>query len=110
PSGWTTYPSLAECQGTTPTCAEGQTKSAGDGCNTCSCSGGQWMCTLMACVADASVPKTCGGFAGFTCDSTEYCAYVEGQMCGAADASAVCKPRPDGCTTDVNPVCGCDGK
>jgi Kazal-type serine protease inhibitor domain len=79
---------------------------AADGCNVCSCSDGLLACTKKACTN----PKFCGGFAGFTCDPTEYCAYVEGQLCGAADASSTCMKRPDGCTTDVNPVCGCDGK
>ena len=80
--------------------------SAGDGCNTCSCSDGVLACTKKACPA----PKPCGGFAGFTCDASEYCAYVDGQLCGATDASATCLPRPGTCSTDVSPVCGCDGK
>ena len=45
-----------------------------------------------------------------TCAATEYCAYVEGQLCGGTDASATCQPRPDVCPTVVSPVCGCDGK
>lgn len=51
----------------------------------------------------------CGGFAGFTCEGDEYCAYEEGQDCGAGDASATCEPRPNGCTFEIDPVCGCDG-
>jgi hypothetical protein len=78
---------------------------AGDGCNECGCSDGVLSCTKKACPAHT----TCGGFAGFTCSATEYCAYVEGQLCGAADASATCLPRPGTCTADVSPVCGCDG-
>jgi len=31
-------------------------------------------------------------------------------MCGAADASAYCAPRPVACTTIYSPVCGCDWK
>lgn len=79
---------------------------AGDGCNVCSCSGGVLGCTKKAC----PTPKLCGGFAGFTCAATEYCAYLEGQFCGAADASAICMPRPDTCPDIVDPVCACDGK
>lgn len=51
----------------------------------------------------------CGGFLGNTCSEDEYCAYEPGQLCGAADASATCKPRPTVCTKELNPVCGCDG-
>ena len=79
---------------------------ADDGCNICSCTDGRLACTKKACPA----PKACGGFAGFTCAATEYCAYVEGQLCGAADASATCQRRPDACLTNVAPVCACDGK
>jgi hypothetical protein len=79
---------------------------AADGCNTCSCNDGSLACTKKAC----PVGQICGGLAGFTCGVSEYCAYTEGQHCGAADASAICKPRPDACDTIYSPVCGCNGK
>jgi hypothetical protein len=79
-----------------------------DGCNTCSCTqGGQVACTDKACMPAG---KACGGFAGNTCDKTEYCAYTSGLGCGITDASATCKPRPEVCTDIYAPVCGCDNK
>jgi hypothetical protein len=54
--------------------------------------------------------KGCGGFLGDTCSADEYCAYEPGQHCGAADASSTCKPRPQMCTKEYRPVCGCDNK
>jgi len=81
---------------------------AGDGCNICGCTDGMLACTKKACPPPP--PKACGGFAGFTCSATEYCAYVPGQACGAADASATCQPRPAACTANIDLVCGCDGK
>jgi len=62
--------------------------------------------------ADVETPlgKVCGARAGDTCGETEYCAYEAGQYCGAADASATCKPRPQMCTRDYRPVCACDNK
>jgi hypothetical protein len=77
-----------------------------DGCNMCGCQkDGTVACTLKAC---APAGKACGGFAGNTCDKTEYCAYTPGLACGAADATATCKPRPEVCTDIYAPVCGCD--
>jgi hypothetical protein len=54
--------------------------------------------------------KACGGFAGSTCAASEFCAYQVGQMCGAADASSTCQPRPTVCDKTYDPVCACDGK
>jgi hypothetical protein len=92
-------------------CSPGQTM--GDTCNTCTCNGGQWACTTRACpppIDAGPAPKFCGARAGNTCAGTEYCAYTEGALCGAADAEATCAPRPGACDTSYAPVCGCDGK
>jgi hypothetical protein len=59
---------------------------------------------------DAGAGKGCGGWLGNTCTDSEYCAYVPGQLCGAGDASAACKPRPQICSQIYAPVCGCDRK
>ncbi len=37
-----------------PACADGDSRPANDGCNTCSCESGHWACTEMACA-----PATC---------------------------------------------------
>ena len=74
-------------------------------CNTCDCIGGQWECTAIACPI-----KTCGGMIGNACSANEYCAYMPGQHCGAADASSTCQPRPSACVDIYMPVCGCDNK
>jgi hypothetical protein len=138
PAGWPQYYTMAECQGvggcmpgdtravddgcntcsctdagtwvcTTracTTCFPGETRRAADGCNTCTCDAfGSWACTETACTG----PVGCGGWLGDTCTDDEYCAYVAGQLCGAADASAYCQPRPTTCATVDDPVCGCDG-
>lgn len=53
----------------------------------------------------------CGGLQGLTCDKGEYCAYELGAQCGAADQTGSCTAIPSGgCTTQYQPVCGCDGK
>jgi hypothetical protein len=55
-------------------------------------------------------PVSCGGFAGDTCSDDEYCNFPLEMMCGWADGSGVCEPRPEACDTIYDPVCGCDGR
>ena len=59
--------------------------------------------------ADGGSARSCGGLAGTTCPAGEYCFYSIAQACGAADATGVCVPRPNGCVFTYRAVCGCDG-
>lgn len=55
--------------------------------------------------------QMCGGLAGMQCASPDdYCQYAPQAQCGAADQSGVCAPRPQMCTMQYQPVCGCDGR
>lgn len=48
----------------------------------------------------------CGGIAGIACrDPREYC----DESCTVPDAGGVCTVRPEFCTDELDPVCGCDG-
>ncbi|HEY2902900.1 MAG TPA: Kazal-type serine protease inhibitor domain-containing protein [Polyangia bacterium] len=54
--------------------------------------------------------KTCGGIAAIRCaGADEYCEMTPGS-CATPDAAGTCAPKPQGCTADYNPVCGCDDK
>jgi len=56
----------------------------------------------------AAQGQMCGGIAGVQCAANLYCSYPQAAQCGAADQSGTCQPRPQACTREYNPVCGCD--
>lgn len=62
----------------------------------------------------ASLGESCGGMAGIMCEGADaganYCAYAPAAQCGAADQMGVCSARPQMCTREYRPVCGCDGE
>lgn len=73
-------------------------------------------------IESPSIPKTlpishsqtCGGMTAGSEQScakeSEYCHRNIEDQCGAADALGTCRVKPQACTMDYNPVCGCDGK
>lgn len=56
--------------------------------------------------------RVCGGMlAGQdACPENEFCDYPVEARCGAADATGICHGRPEICTMDYRPVCGCDDR
>jgi hypothetical protein len=52
----------------------------------------------------------CGGIAAFQChDEADYCEVAEGECVEIADVAGTCAPKPEACTMQYDPVCGCDG-
>jgi hypothetical protein len=61
----------------------------------------------------ANAGESCGGFTigpAPVCANGLYCNYAIGDSCGWADAPGTCAERPEACTDQYAPVCGCDGQ
>jgi hypothetical protein len=52
----------------------------------------------------------CGGLLGKGCADDEFCSYPPEAQCGAADQTGTCARKPEACTLQYAPVCGCDDK
>lgn len=76
------------CQQGLATYAEGASRPAGDGCNTCTCSGGGWNCTAVGCLGDACVY---GG--QIRADGSSFPASDGCNQCSCSDGAVACTER-----------------
>lgn len=68
------------------------------------------LCQDGAQAAVGGVGAACGAPGQPGCATGLFCQYPPRAECGATGKPGECQPRPQACTADYNPVCGCDGK
>jgi hypothetical protein len=60
-------------------------------------------------MAQSGVGQSCGGTDAFSCTAGLICE-ASNALCGDDNPAGQCVAKPDACTKDYKPVCGCDGK
>jgi hypothetical protein len=68
------------------------------------------LCQDSAQAAAGAAGAKCGAPGHGGCATGLFCKYAQQAKCGATDKPGTCQARPQACTADYNPVCGCDGK
>jgi hypothetical protein len=67
------------------------------------------LCQDPAQAAAGGVGAQCSA-TGPGCATGLFCQYAPDAQCGVTGTPGTCQARPQACTADYNPVCGCDGK
>ncbi|MBW2376284.1 MAG: hypothetical protein JRF55_09885, partial [Deltaproteobacteria bacterium] len=68
------------------------------------------LCQDAAQTAVGAVGAKCGVEGAARCSTGLFCQFPAAAKCGTTNKPGKCQPRPQACTADYNPVCGCDGK
>jgi len=68
------------------------------------------LCQKEAAATVGAAGDPCGAPGHGGCGTGLYCKYPPNAECGATTTPGTCQPRPQSCTAEYAPVCGCDGK
>jgi len=68
------------------------------------------LCQDAAQAAAGAAGAKCGVEGAARCATGLFCQFTPASQCGATNKPGKCKSRPQACTADYSPVCGCDGK
>jgi hypothetical protein len=63
-----------------------------------------------ACAPSEPSGDACGSRGLSECAEGSFCSFPSSANCGRADAPGTCAPKPEVCSYDYTPVCGCDGQ
>lgn len=72
--------------------------------------------SLDASTSDAAAPgadgggRRCGTRGGVRCGMGQFCNFEPDTQCGATDRGGLCEQRPEICTQQYQPVCGCNDR
>ncbi len=67
------------------------------------------LCEDASQAALGAVGAECGVSGGAKCSTGLFCKYPSSARCGSTGKGGKCQPRPQACTANYDPVCGCDG-
>lgn len=87
-----------QCRQGLATYADGASRPAGDGCNTCTCTGGGWSCTALGCAGNSCVYEGQIRTDGSSFPASDGC-----NQCTCSDGIVACTERgcvPPGCLYD----------
>lgn len=68
------------------------------------------LCQDASQAAAGAVGAKCGAAGAGACAAGLFCKHEVGSRCGSSGKAGTCQPRPQACTANYDPVCGCDGK
>jgi hypothetical protein len=67
------------------------------------------LCQEAAAAAVGAAGDKCGAPGHGGCGTGLFCKYPPNAECGGTTTPGTCQPRPQACTANYDPVCGCDG-